>query len=75
MGGCEKEESHVQAQVLDEQGDRHRQAQHTHTEDSFIMVHGMLDIMSPPWRLSVCGSQCGHIHVKTRTDEQYMGKT
>lgn len=51
--------------------DRHN----THTEDSFIMVHGMLDIMSPPWRLSVCGSQCGHIHVKTRTDEQYMGKT
>lgn len=29
VGGREKEESHVQAQVLDEQGDRHRRAQRT----------------------------------------------
>ena len=42
MGSCEKEESYVQAQVLDEQGDRYRQAQlthshtHTHTRTGFI---------------------------------------
>lgn len=48
MGSGEKEESHVQTQVLDEQGDRHRQEPHTHTHagGSLIMVHGMLDIMS-----------------------------
>ena len=43
MGGCEKEESHVQAQVLDEQGDRHRQAHthtHTHTHTAGLIYYG-----------------------------------
>lgn len=52
MGGCEKEESHVQAQVLDEQGDSHS----THTKDLFIMVHGLLDILPP--QASVCLPHC-----------------
>lgn len=53
VGGREKEESHVQAQVLDEQGDRHRRAQRT---SELSMMHGIFGRMSPLWNPSGCNS-------------------